>query len=73
MARRGRGDGWDDYEMEKRMQESEDRRAYGDDSVLLTFIGIGVAFALLLGGLGWMDAQFGWGTVDWFKGIIGMD
>lgn len=68
MARRGGG--WDDYEMERKLEEAEDRRAYGDDSVLLTFIGIGVFIALLLGGLGWLDNQFGWGTVEWFKGLL---
>lgn len=71
MARRNRG-GWDDYEMERRMDEAEERRGYGDDTVLLTFIGIGVAIALVLAGLGWLDAQFGWGTVEWFKGLLNL-
>lgn len=71
MARRNRG-GWDDYEMERRMDEIEERRGYSDDTVLLTFIGIGVAIALILGGLGWLDAQFGWDTVGWFKDLLNL-
>lgn len=71
MARRGRG-GWDDYEMERRMEEMEDRRAYGDDTIIYTIIGIAVTLGLVLAGLGWLDNQFGWGTVEWFKGLLNL-
>lgn len=67
-----RNRGWDDYEMERRMDEIEERRGFGDDSVLMTFIGIGVGLAVILAGLGWLDSQFGWGTVDWLKGLLGI-
>lgn len=69
MSRRNRG-GMDDYEMERRMEEIEDRRGYADDSVILTFIGIGVGIAVILGALGWVDQQFGWSTVEWFKQLL---
>ena len=70
MARRG---GMDDYEMERAMDRAEERRERGDDDVLLTFIGIAVVLALIAGGLGWLDNQFGWGTLEWFKGLLSMN
>lgn len=71
MGRRGNG-GMDDYEMERRMEDMEERRGYRDDEVLYVFIGIGVAIALAIGGLGWLDNHFGWETLDWFKGLLDM-
>lgn len=71
MIRRGRG-GWDDYEMERRMEEIEERRGYSDDYVLYVFIGIAFGIAAILAGLGWLDNQFGLGTVAWFKDLIGL-
>lgn len=72
MARRGRGGGWDDYEMERRMDEMEERRGYSDDYVLYVFIGIAFGIAALLGGMGWLDSHFGWNLVPWFKDLLGL-
>lgn len=71
MSRRNRG-GMDDYEMERRMEEIEDRRGYADDTVILTFIGIAVGIGLIVAGLGWVDQQFGWSTVEWFKDLLNL-
>lgn len=71
MGRRNNG-GWDDYEMERRMDEAEERRGYGDDTVLYVFIAIGVGIAGIFWGLNWLDGHFGWETLDWFKGLLSL-
>lgn len=73
MARRDRG-GWDDYEMERRMEEAEDRQRHTGpyDDLLIMGFGAVVVIALIFGGLSWLDGQFGWGTVEWLKGLIGV-
>ena len=67
---RNRGGGWDDYEMERRMDEMEERRGYSDDYVFYVFIGIGLALFGIYLGLDWLDNQFGWETLDWFKDLL---
>ena len=69
MARRNRG-GIDDYEMERRMDEIEERRGYSDDIIWYVIIGLVVGGALIFAGLGWVDDQFGWSTLDWFKDLL---
>lgn len=69
MARRNRG-GMDDYEAERYLEEIEERRRYGDDTVLYVIIGLVVGGALIYAGLGWADNQFGWSTLDWFKDLL---
>ena len=46
------------------------RRGYSDDYVLYVFIGIGLALFGIYLGLDWLDNQFGWETLDWFKDLL---
>lgn len=71
MGRRDR-DSWNDYDEERRMDDMEERRGYRNDEVLYVFIGIAVAIAGILWGLNWLDGQFGWETLAWFKGLLNL-
>lgn len=68
MARRNRD--MDDYELERRMRYVQDRREEDDDSVILLLIGIVVGIGVVGAGLGFLDHQFGWHLLDWFKGLL---
>lgn len=71
MSRRRR-EGMDDWEIERRMEEIEDRRVTSDpfdDIIVLGFVVI-VVIALIAAGLGWVDHQLGWGLKDWFLGLL---
>ena len=60
----------DDYEAERYLEEIEERRRYGDDTVLYVILGLLVGVALIYAGLGWADDQFGCSTLDWFKDLL---
>lgn len=68
MGRRDRG--MDDYEMDRRLDEADDRRRYGDDTIIYVIVGLVAGAAAIAAGLGWVDNQFGWSTLDWFKGLL---
>lgn len=66
-------DGYDDYELERRMDDIDDRRSSSgpfDDLIVLLF-GFVLGVGLIGAGLGWLDSRFGWGLLPWFKSWIG--
>lgn len=69
MAPRG---GWDDYEMERRMEDIEDRRHHGgpmDDLLVIGFVAL-LVIGGIGAGLGWLDNHFGWETLDTVKSLF---
>lgn len=72
----------DDREFERRLEDAESRRSYGgggygrdsggdifsdmiDD--LLPFI---IIVGVVLGGIAFLDNQFGWGILEWLKSLF---
>lgn len=70
MARRD--DRMSDWDFDRRMEDSRRRRGDDDDddSPLLMIVYIVLGFAAAVGVAGWLDAQFGWGLVDWLMGML---
>jgi hypothetical protein len=74
----GRGrDGYDDYELEQRMDDIDDRRSTSgpfDDLIMVVFVAF-IAIGAIGAGLGWLDHRFGWGLLPWFQdwisGLVG--
>lgn len=64
-------DDMDDYEMERSFSERQERMGSGTMDDLLTMaIVVFIVVGLVLAGLGWLDAQFGWGLKDWLVGVF---
>lgn len=71
MARRD--DRMSDWDFDRRMEDAQRRRGVDDDdadSPIMMFVYIFIGFAAVVGAAGWLDAQFGWGLVDWIMGML---
>lgn len=59
------------YDDQRRSNESSDIFSDIVDDLAGPALVVIIAFAVVLGGLGWLDSTFGWGLKDWFLGLVG--